>query len=350
MKKRLLRVLILLVLVGAGVAIWFFYFRKPPANHHILLLYGNVDTRQVDLAFNNSERINTEVVQEGDHVHVGELLATLDTSRLKPALQQAVAQLAAQQQVVDRLKAGSRPQEIAAAHAQLLAADADAVNAKTLYDRYRKLLHTGDVTSQKVDDAAAALKVAHYKMIAAQKSWRLAVLGPRIEDVRQAQAQFKGDQANVALAQQRLADAKLFSPVEGIVRERLLEPGDMASPAAPVFSIAIENPKWVRAYVAEPDLGRIRLGQQATIEVDSFPHHAFKGWIGFISPTAEFTPKTVETTVLRTDLVYQVRVFVHDPHDQLRLGMPATVVLHLNKFVSGAAASQPQIKPGDTQP
>ena len=109
----------------------------------------------------------------------------------------------------------------------------------------------------------------------------------------------------------------------------------MASPQKPVFSLAITNPKWVRAYVSEVDLGKVHPGMAASIVVDSFPDHRFDGWVGFISPVAEFTPKTVQMDELRTSLVYEVRVFVKDPTDNLRLGMPATVLLPLN---GGAAA------------
>jgi HlyD family secretion protein len=119
----------------------------------------------------------------------------------------------------------------------------------------------------------------------------------------------------------------LTSPASGVIQNRILEPGEMASPNRPVVTLALTDPKWVRAYVPGPDLGRINLGMKARILSDSFPDQTFEGWIGFISPTAEFTPKTVETEDLRTKLVYEVRVFVHDLKDLLRLGMPVTVIV-----------------------
>jgi HlyD family secretion protein len=118
-----------------------------------------------------------------------------------------------------------------------------------------------------------------------------------------------------------------MAPTDAVVRTRLMEPGEMASPQKPVFSLAITNPKWVRAYVSERDLGRVHPGMRAQVAVDSFPERRFEGWVGFISPVAEFTPKPVQTTELRTSLVYEVRVFVKDAADDLRLGMPATVYL-----------------------
>jgi HlyD family secretion protein len=119
-----------------------------------------------------------------------------------------------------------------------------------------------------------------------------------------------------------------------------MEPGEMASPQTPVFSLAITDPKWIRAYVDEPDLGKVHPGMAATVTTDSFPDHPIDGWVGFISPIAEFTPKDVQTEELRTSLVYEVRVFVKDPLDQLRLGMPATVHLSLKQSATQPAATQ----------
>jgi HlyD family secretion protein len=120
---------------------------------------------------------------------------------------------------------------------------------------------------------------------------------------------------------------ELKAPIDAVVRSRLVEPGEMASPAKAAFTLAITDPKWIRAYVSDPDLGAVREGLKATITTDAFPSRPFQGWVGFISPTAEFTPKTVQTEELRSSLVYEIRVFVEDPDDQLRLGMPATVRL-----------------------
>ncbi|MFZ0552530.1 MAG: HlyD family efflux transporter periplasmic adaptor subunit, partial [Steroidobacteraceae bacterium] len=134
-----------------------------------------------------------------------------------------------------------------------------------------------------------------------------------------------------ALLQQELADAQLRAPLDAVVRSRIAEPGDMASPQKTALTLAITDPKWVRAYVSETELGRVRPGMKAAVAVDSFPGRRFPGWVGFISPEAEFTPKTVQTQDLRSSLVYEIRVFVTDPGDVLRLGMPATVYLAPSK-------------------
>jgi HlyD family secretion protein len=134
-------------------------------------------------------------------------------------------------------------------------------------------------------------------------------------------------EAGLLLLNIRLSDMTLKAPATGIVRSRIMEPGEMAGPAQPVLTLSLIDPKWARVYVTEPDLGRISSGMPAKVYSDSFPGEPIEGWIGFISPTAEFTPKTVQTEELRTKLVYEVRVFVKDPGDKLRLGMPVTVMV-----------------------
>ena len=186
------------------------------------------------------------------------------------------------------------------------------------------------VSQQDLDNAKAALDVAEAKLAVNQKALDLAIVGPRKEDIGQAEAELRADEAQWAFLRQELADAELVAPVDAVVRTRLMEPGEMASPQKPVFSLAITDPKWVRAYVAESDLGKLHTGMTALIVVDSFPDRRFEGWVGFISSVAEFTPKTVQTEELRTSLVYEVRVFVKDPSDQLHLGSPATVYLPPN--------------------
>lgn len=337
MKRKLLILLVIAAVAGGGVA-WWLTQRESAARE--LVLYGNIDLRQVQLAFNNSDRIAAVLVQEGDHVQKGQILARLDTSRLEPQLAQAAAQAAAQHQVVTRLKNGSRPEEIAQARANVESAKADLINAQRQYERLKNAaeLSAGRaVRQQDVDAAKATLQVAEAKLAVNQKSLDLALLGPRKEDIAENEARLRANEAQAALLRQQLADAQLLAPTHAVVRTRIMEPGEMASPQNPVFSLAVIDPKWVRAYISEPDLGKIHPGMAATIAVDSFPKRGFEGWIGFISPVAEFTPKAVQIEELRTSLVYEVRVFVKDPKDELRLGMPASVYFPLNQANRRAA-------------
>jgi HlyD family secretion protein len=298
-----------------------------------LVLYGNVDLRQVELAFNDSERIAEVLVQEGDKVKCGQILARLDTGRLKPQTAEAEAEVESQQAVVQKLHHGSRPEEIAQARAKVASAKADQVNADQQWTRLTALsgLTTGRAISQQdLDSAKAALDSAQAHLVVAEKGLDLSLIGPRAEDIAEGEAQLRVNQAQLALLRQKLADSELVSPCDAVVRSRLLEPGEMITPQRPVFNLAITNPKWVRAYVSDPDLGKIHSGMKASVSADSFPGRAFSGWVGFISSVAEFTPKAVETVELRSSLVYEIRVFVEDAQDELRLGMPATVAFELS--------------------
>ncbi|HEV2270164.1 MAG TPA: efflux RND transporter periplasmic adaptor subunit [Steroidobacteraceae bacterium] len=328
----------LVVLAALGLA-WWLTHRHAASNE--IVLYGNIDLREVDLAFNDSQRVASVLVREGDSVRKGQVLARLDTSRLQPQLAQAEAQAAAQRAVVDRLHHGSRPQEIAQARANLALAQADGRQARDSYQRLEAVFDSSAgraVSRQELDDAKAQADVSDAKLAVSRKALQLALIGPRKEDIAQAEATLEGEEAQAALLKQELADADLRAPLDAVVRSRIAEPGDMASPQKSALTLAITDPKWVRAYVSEADLGRVRTGMTATVAVDSFPGKRFEGWVGFISPEAEFTPKTVQTQELRSSLVYEIRVFVKDPGDLLRLGMPATV--HLSPVNSSPGNSR----------
>ena len=288
-----------------------------------------MDLRQVALPFNNSERIADVLVQEGDRVRRGQVLARLDTRRLEPQVAQAEAQVAAQRQVVDGSATGAAPKRSPrpGPTSSRRRPTPSTLASNTSASRPFRNAAGRAVSQQDVDNAKAALDVAEAKLAVTQKALELAVAGPRKEEVAEAEARLRAAEAQLALLRQQLADAQLVAPVDAVVRTRLMEPGEMASPQKPVFSLAITDPKWVRAYVSEPDLGKVHPGMAASVAVDSFPQRRFDGWVGFVSPVAEFTPKAVQTEELRTSLVYEVRVFVKDPSDALRLGMPATVYL-----------------------
>jgi len=327
---------ILALLAVAAALVWWLEQHRTPSE---LVLYGNLDLRQVDLPFNGSERVAAVLVQEGDRVRKGQLLARLDVSRLAPQVAKAEADVAAQQQAVDRLHHGNRPEEIAQARANVRAAQADAENATAQWERLSALSKSSSgraVSRQDMDSAKAALDTAEARLAVNQKALALELAGPRKEDVAQGEAQLRADQAQLALVRRQLEDADLLAPLDAIVRSRIVEPGDMASPQKAAFTLAITDPKWVRAYVAETDLGAVHEGLKATVMVDAFPGRAFPAWVGFISSMAEFTPKSVETTELRSSLVYEIRVFVSDPHDELRLGMPATVHIALERHRRGS--------------
>ena len=329
--KRFIRIIILVVLVSA-VILGVRWYLQAEGNQSAseLKIYGNIDIRKADLAFNEQERIAQVLVEEGDRVTAGQVLARLQTNRLEAQIREIEAKIAAQQQVVKRLEAGTRPQEIEQARAEVAAARARVKNAMKSYERIRETSKAGATSRQALDNIQAQLDVEQAQLKVKEKALNLAIEGPRKEDIAAAKNNLKTLEASLSLLQIRLTDMALTSPATGVIQNRILEPGEMASPSRPVVTLALTDPKWVRAYVPEPYLGRINLGMKARILSDSFPDQTFDGWIGFISPVAEFTPKTVETEDLRTKLVYEVRVFVHDSKDMLRLGMPTTVIVERN--------------------
>jgi len=328
MKKRIIRVIVLAVIATAVFfGIRWQKGREETGTDGDLKLYGTIDIRDADLAFSEQERIDAVLVEEGDRVATGQVLARLETDRLTAQIQEMNAKIAAQREVVKRLRTGSRPQEIEQARAQTAAAKADVENADVNYRRILKTSGTGATSDQARDDAESRLEVARAKLNVAENALALAVEGPRQEDIAAAEKGLEALEAGLSLLHIRLTDMTLTAPAAGIVQSRILEPGEMAGPARPVLTLALTDPKWARVYVSEPDLGRIASGMTANVFSDSYPGEAIDGWIGFISPTAEFTPKAVQTEELRTKLVYEVRVFVEDPEDRLRLGMPVTVTI-----------------------
>jgi HlyD family secretion protein len=330
---------VLAALVGAGA--WLYVRDSSPKDDGRITVEGNVDIRQVSLAFNASERIAELLVREGDRVTAGQVLGRLDVRTTKVKLAQADAQVASAGQALARLRAGSRPEEIAQARANVAAAGADAEVATT---QVRRLQEVRDATTGKgiserdLDDARGREKVALSKLQAARQAAQLVVIGPRREDIAQAQSQLDAARAERGLLLRQLEESELKAPVDAVVRARLLEPGDIASPVRPAYTLAITRPKWVRAYLAERDLARVRAGTPATVTTDGAPGQSIAGTVGYISSVAEFTPKSVQTEELRTSLVYEIRVYVDDPNDTLRLGMPATVRIDTR---AGAASAPP---------
>ena len=329
MNKRLLIPPLLLALLGTG-AFWYWSNRQDETPENRLQLYGNIDLRLINLAFEASGRIAQMQVSEGAQVKAGDELARLDDRRLSLARETAAAQVEAQRARLQELEAGSRPEEIRKLQAELDAAGVEAKNAIRNAARVRELERSKLASPQQSDDARTQADAARAQVKALEAALELAQAGAREEEISAARATLAALKAELALAERNLDDSVLYAPADGIVQSRILEPGDMASPQQPVYTLAKHQPLWARVYVGETDLGRVKPGMPAGVESDSFPGKSYAGWVGYISPSAEFTPKSVQTQEVRTDLVYQVRVFVCNPENELRLGMPVTVGLELD--------------------
>ncbi len=280
MKKKVRVLLLLLIGVLVGVGLYVIWDGKQKKDK--LILFGNVDIRQVDLGFRVLGRVENMFFQEGDLVPPGALMATIER---QPYLDQVLQ-----------------------AEAQLESALITLANTEILLKRRNALIVDGSVSQEDLNDAQTNRDVAF--------------------------ATAKQAEASLGVAKKNLIDTDVFCPSEGTILSRVREPGSVVTPSDPVYTLSILSPLWIRAFVNEPDLGRIYPGMEGEVHTDTAGTPVFKGKIGFISPVAEFTPKTVETTSLRTDLVYRIRLYVDNPGSQLRpglkQGMPVTI-----KFPNG---------------
>lgn len=335
-KKVIASVLVVIAVVALGFWAWKYSNKKQSDN--ILTLYGNVDIRQVSLAFEQSGRIEKLLVQEGDKVKAGELLATLNTNALQIQAKQAQAQLKAQQEAIVKQEVGARPEEITQARAQLASAQAELDKTNKNLQRLQILVSSTDgraISQQELDYAKSNQHSAEAAVRERQANLELIIKGARKEDREATKAQYEATKANLDLINYNLTQAELRAPVNAVVRARLQEVGDMTSAQKAVYTLALTNPKWIRVYVNEQDLSVIKMGENTQVIRDSNPDQPIKGTIGYISSVAEFTPKTVQTEEIRTALVYEVRVYVNDPNDELKMGQPVTVKVPL---VSGEKA------------
>ena len=323
------RFLILVLLcAAAGGGLWY-YLGQRPHDDSRLDLQGNIDVRQVNLGFKVDGRIATLAVDEGDTVAAGQVIATLDKSYFEDDLRLARARKESTAANLAKLENGSRPEEIAQARAQLGQQQATLVRARQDFTRANRLLRSGAIGREEFDQYESAQGVAEANVKYAQETLRLAEIGPRAEDIQAARAQLAQQQAALIQSERRLADSDLIAPGSGTILTRAREKGAIVQAGETVFTLTLTSPVWVRTYVNERDLGRIEPDMVADVRTDSAPDKVYRGKIGFISPTAEFTPKTVETRELRTNLVYRLRVIVDNPDGGLRQGMPVTVTLNL---------------------
>jgi HlyD family secretion protein len=290
-----------------------------------LVLYGNVDVRQVELSFKVDGRIAKMAVDEGDEVEPGQALASLDRVYFEDEQRLAEARRDAQAATLLRLEHGSRPEEIARARATVAKLQATLDQSRLEFDRDRKLAYRNAVSRQEMEKSESVMRRDQAELEAAEQDLRLAELGPRAEDIAAARALLAYEEAAVTQAKRRCEDCTITAPGQGIILARARETGAIVKPGETVFTLTLTTPVWVRTYVPGPELGAVRPGMAVEVVTDSTPSRIYAGHVGYISPTAEFTPKSVETPELRTQLVYRMRVVVDQIDGGLRQGMPVTV-------------------------
>ena len=280
MKKKIIALVVLIILI-AGLCIFFYKANKKDTLDD-LTLFGNIEIRQVDLSFQVSGLVSKLLKEEGDTVKKGELIAVIDESDYDANFKRAEAEL-------DRTLAIQK-------------------DASDKYNRYAPLGIDDTVSKQEVESLYNAQNKAN--------------------------ADYKAAVANKDYLSNQLKYTKLYAPEDGVIMVRVIEPGSNVAKGQPVYTMAKTNPVWVRAFVNEKDLGNIKYGQRVNVFTDTVnpqtgKKREYKGQIGYISPVAEFTPKTVQSTDTRTDLVYRIRVYIYDTDEFLRQGMPVTIKVNL---------------------
>lgn len=289
-----------------------------------LTLYGNVDIREVDMAFRVGGRIGEIAVDEGDKVKAGQKLAVIDAAPINSQIAAADASIEQARAQLAELRNGSRSEDISQARAQLDAAQAALRKAQQDFDRRQPLVEPGAISRDVWQATVAQRDQARAQVDAARQTLAKLQTGARPETIAAAQAQMRAAQANRGSLVIDRGDTTLTAAVAGTVVTRAQEPGAIMQPGQTVLTLSIDRPLRVRAYVAETDLSRVAPGMKVEVTADG-NDKVYHGTIGFVSPRAEFTPKTVQTADLRTDLVYRLRITVSDPDDALRQGQPVTV-------------------------
>ncbi|MBI2220158.1 MAG: efflux RND transporter periplasmic adaptor subunit [Acidobacteria bacterium] len=326
MKKRLMVLVAVVVLGGSGL----FYARRQPADPtDRLLVSGNIEITEAQASFKAAGRMDARLVSEGDVVSAGQIIARLDRVELaqQVALQQAEVQAAAAD--LAELEAGSRPEEIAQGEAVLGRARAEKERWRAEAARQSDLYAQDIVSAREREAADATLAVARAQLRDAEERLALLRKGPRHERIAQARARLERARQARGLSQTRLDDALLVAPISGIVLAENIEPGEYISPGTPVVTIGVLGDVWLRAYIAETDLGRVKLGQRARVTADTYSDKAYDGVVSFIASEAEFTPKNVQTEKERVKLVYRIKIDVPNPSFELKPGMPADAAILL---------------------
>jgi len=321
-KKRSALIVAAIVLVAAAVYGFWYYQQQ---QERPLTLYGNVDIRTVNLGFRVDGRLASLTVDEGDAIRPGQLLGKLDDAPYRNALQQAQANVGNARAKLALLQAGYRAEEIAQVRSEMAQRQSAFSYADSFLKRQQGLWAKNATSADALEDARTARNQAQANLQAAKDKLAQYLSGNRPQEIEQAKASLAQSEATLAQAQLNLQDTRLLSPSAGTLLTRAVEPGTMLSAGGTVFTLSLTQPVWVRAYVNEINLGKAAPGTELEIYTDGRPNKPYHGKIGFVSPTAEFTPKSVETPDLRTDLVYRLRVIVTDADDALRQGMPVTI-------------------------
>jgi len=377
------KILILLPIVAVVLVLGYFYLQnRSVRDPNIIRVSGNIEITDAELSFKIPGRVEERLVSEGQEVKSGQIVARLDKAELaqevalrkaevqaahavlaellagsrQEEIAQAEAAVQRAQARLNDLLAGSRPQEIAAVEAELNRVQAEEDRLRVEHERQKTLFDKEIISAREYDAARTAYDMAAAKvreiqerlklvkegprkdeteqtraaLREVQERYTLVKKGPRQETIDQARARLKQAKEALALAEIRLSYTRLTSPLSGVVLSENVEPGEYVSPGTPVLTVGDLTQVWLRAYINETDLGRIKIGQRVQITTDTFPGKIYEGAISFIASKAEFTPKNVQTEKERVKLVYRIKVNIPNPHMELKPGMPADGQIQLD--------------------
>ena len=320
MKRVLLIAVIALIITGF---LYYYFTRDQKEGNDFIKVSGNIETTEVNVGFKIPGRIVSLSAQEGDWVDYGKIVAKLDDEDLLQRLALAKATLKSAQSRLDKLLAGSRPEEIREAEAILQQAQFDLENKKAHYERMKTLFERGVVPKDTFDNAETGFKIAKAALQRANENYQLVKKGPREEDIEDGRAQVEQAKASLQLIETQLSYTTLYSPLSGVLLVKSGEIGEVVNPGTSILTLAdIEN-VWLKAYIPETDLSRIKWGQEVSVTTDLKPQKIYKGKISFISSQAEFTPKQIQTEKERVTLVYRIKIDIPNPEKELKPGMPA---------------------------
>src|SRR5579885_2265523 len=317
-KPALLALVAILLAAAAGGFYW--QNARQAAGADELLVSGNIEAHQSLVSFKDvSSRIVELPFDEGQWIEKGQLLARLDDSNYR------------QQVAVDETAVRVQQEQLASARQSLVAArntvandEADFAQKSADFRRFQEMWKEGAASTQSRDQAETAMKQAE---AALKRDQALELVAER--NIATAEARLKNAEETLSLAKITLGYTVLRAPFSGVILVRQAELGEVMQPGTPVVTLADLDHVWLRAYVSETDLGRVRWGQPAIVTTDTYPGRKYNGRISFISSSAEFTPKSVETHEERVTLVYRIKIDVENPNHELKPGMPADALIKL---------------------
>ncbi len=327
MKKWMTIIVILAAVVIAAVLLSGRFSKE--SDQSVISLSGNVEVTEVDTGFKISGRVVDLLTDEGKLVQKGDKIAVLESAELESLVAQSRALLSEALAKLEELRTGSRPQEIAQAAASMKAAEAELVKAKKDYERAERLYKSEAIAASQLDAARSAHDSRVEQVKGAAEQLSMLKEGPRKEVIKAAEDRVQSARAALRVTEERLGDTTLSSSVSGVVLKKNVELGEVVQPGTPVFTIGEIDDPWIKVYIKEDKLALVKLGQRATITVDTYRNKVYEGTVTYISSQAEFTPKTVQTKEDRVKLVFGVKVRVKNVNQELKPGMPADVKIYL---------------------